>query len=101
MKPKALFLLFLVFLILIILSAYSSSLPDGLEWVINRFDSEANDSFLFQAPFSFYTFSSEFSDRTNQMLSAILGIGIIFSISLLYSRLRQHTIKGNRGNRET
>ena len=100
MKKKNIIVLFLLFLALIVLTGYSSSLPDALEWVIGHFDSGGRENPVFKAPISDYTLSSEFSNLTNQIISAILGIGIIFAIAFVYAKIRQNTNKGNSENNE-
>ena len=101
MKKKTIFILFLVFLVLIVLAGYSSSLPDALEWVLGQFDSRGNENPVFRAPISDYTLNSEYSSFINQIITAILGIGIIFSIAFVYAKFRQNTNKGNSENNET
>jgi hypothetical protein len=100
MKKKTIILLFLLFLALIVLAGYSSSLPDALEWVIGHFDSGGKEKAVFRAPVSDYTLSSEFSNFTNQIISAIMGIGIIFAIAFVYAKIRQNTSKRNSENNE-
>ena len=77
LKRKTRFLLFLVFAVLVILSGFASSLPDGLEWVLERFGSENMADSFFQAPASDYTIHRTLPEYGNRMISAILGIAII------------------------
>ncbi len=81
------------FIFLVILTIFSSSLPDGLEWVAHRLGFITREKPVFHAPLADYTLSSGLSPAANQILSAVLGIGIITAVLLIISRLLQSSNK--------
>ncbi|MFZ0391876.1 MAG: PDGLE domain-containing protein, partial [Calditrichia bacterium] len=72
-QKKTAVLLAVVFLILFLLSLFSSSLPDGLEWTLQKLNIEPDTATSFTPPLQDYTLSSRFPAGINQLLSGLLG----------------------------
>ncbi len=77
--------IFLVVLcIVIFLTVFSSSLPDGLEWVSEKLGFAQKEKTIYSAPAEDYTISEKLSSGLNQIFSGFLGIlvvtGIVFII---------------------
>ena len=82
-----LFTITFVFLLLAILATLSSNYPDGLENVLQQFHGNQESGSNVTAPFSQYVIHPEFDPWLNQILSALLGMGIILMIFLLIKRM--------------
>lgn len=83
----------LFFILLIVLTLFSSSLPDGLEWVASRLGLVEQERHLFSAPLADYVVSSRFSTALNQFLSAVIGAGIIILFLWVVARFTKRTHK--------
>ena len=100
MSKKQIWIIIPIFVVLITLSAFSSALPDGLEWVLHKLNLGGKETPYLNAPFSDYNLHSGLPDQINQILSALIGIGIILALSLIYARIKQKRKTGNPRNHE-
>lgn len=66
-----------VLLIFVLLTAFSSTLPDGLEWTAKKLGFLQKEKPAMAAPLNDYSVSNSFSSQTNQIISAILGMLIV------------------------
>jgi hypothetical protein len=100
-KNKTFFFIGFIFLIITVLTAFTSSLPDGLEWVLHRFGIEGEEAPFFEAPAADYTLHDGLPESINRVISAILGMTIIFFIFFIWLKWRQKRQKKDVGNNET
>jgi hypothetical protein len=95
MPKKYIWIIVAIFVVLITLSAFSSALPDGLEWVLHKLNLRDKESAYLNTPFSDYNVHPGLPDQINQILSAIIGIGIILILSLIYARIKNKSKNWN------
>ncbi len=77
-------LIVFAFILLIFLTTLSSTHPDGLEWTAQKLGLKEKE--IYHSPVADYTISEHFTPMLNQMLSAVLGILIIFTIFWLIKK---------------
>jgi hypothetical protein len=97
---KHIWVIISIFVLLITLSAFSSALPDGLEWVIHKLNQGDKETSYLNTPFSDYNVHPGLPDEINQILSAVIGIGIIIVLSLIYARIKQKSKTGSSRSHE-
>ncbi len=72
--------------LLVFFTIFSSSLPDGLEWVAHRLGFQEREASAPVALFSDYTISQHLPAALNQILSALLGSLLLAGILFLLFR---------------
>ncbi len=72
---------------LIALTAFSSALPDGLEWAAAKLGFLSREQEMYHAPLSDYTLHSRLPEAVNQILSAIIGIVVLTGAMVGVQRL--------------
>lgn len=89
-RPGTGWLLVLIFGGLILLSGFSSSLPDGLEWVAEKAGFIHHEQSALRAPLADYRLSSHLPPLLNAVISALLGIGLLAAIIFVITRWQSH-----------
>ncbi len=79
-NKQVVWMILLVLGVLVVLTAFSSALPDGLEWVAGKLGFLQREREVYQAPLADYTVHSRLPAGINHILSAILGIGVVAGI---------------------
>ena len=69
-----------IFVILLLLTPFASKLPDGLEWVVERYKLFKESEPLFVGPLSDYTLPVIQNDYLSTIISGIAGITLILLI---------------------
>ncbi len=86
--------------ILILLTMFSSTLPDGLEWVAHRLGFQQRETGPPLTVFSDYTISRHLPPGLNQVLSALLGALLLAGILFLVSKWTASCSKKGNGSHE-
>ncbi|MEJ2634766.1 MAG: PDGLE domain-containing protein [Calditrichia bacterium] len=81
-------IIFGIFIILLLLTIFSSSLPDGLESVAGKLGILHHDNPQHAAPLADYTVSSQLPSGLNQILSGLIGAGLLSGIIYLIYHFR-------------
>lgn len=79
--------LFSGIVVLILAAPMASSMPDGLEWVADKFIKMHESAPMFVTPFADYSINiSQFSSSVQTMIAGFAGVIITFAVSLMISK---------------
>ncbi|HFE65186.1 MAG TPA: hypothetical protein ENK14_12355 [Caldithrix sp.] len=85
-----------LFALLLLFTVFSSTLPDGLEWIAQQVGISEPGNSLQPAPFSDYVVSSQLPRGINQVLSGLLGFVLLVGIVYLLYFVRKRKMLKNR-----
>lgn len=78
------------FVVALLCTVFSSSLPDGLEWALQKTGIESREEAVYPAPMAGYTVSDHLPAPLNSILAGLIGAGVAAGLILIFYRLQHH-----------